>query len=88
MTDDQPTSPELSEAIPGTRLAHVARTDGILDEVTGNDPPPALGPCSGLTLNGSPCQNKGTYWVNGNLSCSRGHHRYARPVEEFHPLTR
>ena len=56
--------------------AVMPRNDGILDEVTGKNPPPPLGPCSGVNVDGSRCRNQGRYWVQGNLSCSRRHQSY------------
>jgi hypothetical protein len=54
------------------------RPDGVLTQVTGNKPPPSIGPCSGLNADGSSCRNPGRYWVQGALSCSRCHERYIR----------
>ncbi len=51
------------------------REDGVLDEVSGKDPPP-LGPCSGLKVDGSACRNSGRYWVDGHLSCHQHHGQY------------
>jgi len=51
------------------------REDGVLDGVSGKDPPP-LGPCSGLKVDGSACRNSGHYWVDGHLSCHQHHGQY------------
>lgn len=51
------------------------RRFGVLDQVRGVSPA-ALGPCSGINLDGSTCRNAGRYWVDGHLSCSRHHARY------------
>lgn len=52
------------------------RDHGVLDQVTPFGPPPASGPCMGITQKGQPCPNPGRYWVGDKLSCSRRHEHY------------